>query len=100
MGRDLDDEYGATPELSDLDPTHLRALAVRIESLAGQIALLRQEGRIRNEKIDGVQHSVEELREDLGKVNGEIDSIIRSQMTEEDKATLRAIMKSYAFKEQ
>lgn len=83
----------------DLDPSHLRALAVRIQQLAGLIDLQRAEGRRRDDHIKGVRNEVEEARKDIDKLDGDVKTLIRKQMTDEDRATMRAVMDSFTFKE-
>ena len=99
-GDDLDKQYGAAAGDSDLDPTHLRALAFRIQQLAGQIDLQRAEGRRRDDRIKGVQDGVTEANRRIEALDQHVDVLVRQQFDEEDRKTLVALMKSYTFKDQ
>lgn len=99
-GDELDKQYGSAAGDGDLDPSHLRALAVRIQQLAGLIDLQRSEGRRRDDRIEGVRAEVTEARRDIEKLDQDLSALVRKQFDEEDRKTLLALIKSYTFKDQ
>lgn len=96
---DLDEEYGKAAANGDLDPTHLRALAVRIQQLAGLIDLQRSEGRRRDDRIEHVKDELSAARVDIAKIDKDVDDLIKAQFTPSERQKLLNRMNNDAFRE-